>query len=195
MPDLQDLLDEWIADGLYRPEDQNHCPDLLIFIAYMSATLAAGFPDNSACRNERAPLAAWRAGLECENCVDYAAARRQAGRSIAATARGMMGIMGEISEISGGLCERLRHVYWVGGASGAGKSTIARRLADGQGLRLYATDDVMADHARRSTAADSPFLSEFAAMDMDERWVSRPPEVMLETFHWFPGRGLRPDRR
>jgi hypothetical protein len=24
-------------------------------------------------------------------------------------------------------------------------------------------------------------------MDMDERWVNRPPEVMLESFHWFQG--------
>jgi adenylate kinase family enzyme len=100
----------------------------------------------------------------------------------------MMGIMGEVSEDAvPALRERLRRVYWVGGGSGAGKSTITRRLADGQGLRLYATDDVMADHARRSIPAESPFLSEFAAMDMDERWVSRPPEVMLETFHWFRG--------
>jgi hypothetical protein len=45
----------------------------------------------------------------------------------------------------------------------------------------------MADHARRTTPADSPFLSDFAAMDMDERWVNRSPETMLETFHWFRG--------
>lgn len=100
----------------------------------------------------------------------------------------MMGIMGEVSEdVAPALRERLRHVYWVGGGSGAGKSTIARRLAARHGLRLYATDDVMTDHARRSTSAGSPFLREFAAMSMDERWVSRPPEVMLETFHWFRG--------
>jgi adenylylsulfate kinase-like enzyme len=71
---------------------------------------------------------------------------------------------------------RLRHVRWIGGGSGAGKSTIARRLADRAGLRLYSTDDVMADHARRSTPEDSPFLSEFAAMDMDDRWLRRSPE-------------------
>src|SRR5215213_8270478 len=28
------------------------------------------------------------------------------------------------------------------------------------------------------------------AMDMDERWVSRSPETMLETFHWFRGEGF-----
>jgi hypothetical protein len=86
--------------------------------------------------------------------------------------------------------ERLRHVYRIGGGSGAGKSTIARRLAARHGLRLYATDEVMLDHARRSTVADSPLLAGFVAMDMDERWVSRSPETVLETFHWFRGEGF-----
>jgi hypothetical protein len=81
----------------------------------------------------------------------------------------------------------VRHVYWIGGGSGAGKSTVARRLARRHGLRLYSTDDVMADHARRTTAAEAPLLHAFLAMDMDERWVRRSPEVMLETFHWFRG--------
>jgi hypothetical protein len=100
----------------------------------------------------------------------------------------MMETMGEITGPA--LRERLRHVYWVGGGSGAGKSVIASRLAAGYGLRRYLTDDVMADHARRATAADAPFLAEFAAMDMDDRWVNRPPETMLETFHWFRGEGF-----
>ena len=85
------------------------------------------------------------------------------------------------------LRERLRHVYWIGGGSGAGKSTIARRIAARHGLRLYATDDVMADHARRSTNEDSPLLHTFLVMGMDERWVNRPPKTLLETFHWFRG--------
>lgn len=84
----------------------------------------------------------------------------------------------------------LRHVYWIGGAPGAGKSTIARRLADRHGMHLYATDDVMSDHFGRTTAEESPFLSLFAAMDMDERWLNRSPQTMLETFHWFRGEGF-----
>ncbi|MGC9540381.1 hypothetical protein [Streptomyces sp. UG1] len=83
--------------------------------------------------------------------------------------------------------ERLRHVYWIGGGSGAGKSTIARRIADRHGWRLYATDDVMQDHARRTTPQQAPLLHQFIAMDMDERWVNRSPQVMLDTFHWFRG--------
>jgi AAA domain-containing protein len=84
----------------------------------------------------------------------------------------------------------LRHVYWIGGGSGAGKSTVARRIANEYGLHVYSTDDVMADHAGRSTGADAPYLRRFMTMSMDERWVNRSPETMLETFHWFRGEGF-----
>jgi 2-phosphoglycerate kinase len=80
--------------------------------------------------------------------------------------------------------------YWIGGGSAAGKSTIARRIAVQHGLSVYSTDDVMADHARRSSREDCPLLHEFMAMDMDERWVNRSPKTMLETFHWFRGEGF-----
>ena len=86
------------------------------------------------------------------------------------------------------LREQLRHVYWIAGGSAAGKSTIASRIARERGLRLYATDDVMADHARRSK--DSPLLHKFMSMEMDDRWVNRSPITMLETFHWFQGEGF-----
>jgi hypothetical protein len=89
------------------------------------------------------------------------------------------------------LQEQLRHVYWLGGGSGAGKSTLARRIAAEYGLQYYATDEVMPDHATRSTPETCPFLHAFMAMDMDERWVNRSPNVMLETFHWFRGEGFR----
>lgn len=82
------------------------------------------------------------------------------------------------------------HVYWIGGGSGAGKSTIARRLADRHGLRLYSTDETMQDHGRRINPSEAPFLRKFAAMDMDERWLNRSPQVMLETFPWFRGEGF-----
>lgn len=84
----------------------------------------------------------------------------------------------------------LRHVYWIGGGSGAGKSTVARRIAARYGMRVYSTDDAMADHATRSARADVPYLRRFLAMSMDERWVNRSPETMLETFHWFRGEGF-----
>ncbi len=84
----------------------------------------------------------------------------------------------------------LAHVRWLGGGSGGGKSTIARRLAERYGLRLYDTDAVMRDHAARTTPADSPRLHDFMAMTMDERWVRRSPEEMLHSFHWYAGEGF-----
>jgi hypothetical protein len=87
---------------------------------------------------------------------------------------------------------RLRHVYWIGGGSGAGKSTVARRIAANHGFRFYSTDTVMSDHGARCAPEDWPFLSRFMAMDMDERWLNRSPELMLETFHWFRGECFGP---
>ena len=85
---------------------------------------------------------------------------------------------------------RLPHVYWLGGGSGSGKSTIARRLATEHGFRLYGTDEAMADHTGRTTSEESPAIAAFTAMDMDERWVDRSPETMLDSFHWFRGEGF-----
>lgn len=85
---------------------------------------------------------------------------------------------------------KLGHVYRIGGGSGAGKSTIARRIAARHGLRVYGTDDAMSDHTSRSTPENSPFLHDFVSMDMDERWVNRSVDAMLETFHWFRGEGF-----
>ena len=84
----------------------------------------------------------------------------------------------------------LGHVRWIGGASGAGKSTIARRLARRHGLQLYDTDALMGEHAARSSPQDSPQLAAFLAMSMDERWLHRSPRTMLETFHWYRGEGF-----
>ena len=81
-------------------------------------------------------------------------------------------------------------MYWIGGGSGAGKSTIARRLAAENAFQMYDTDAVMAGHAARLCAEEAPMLARFAAMDMDERWARRTPQVMLETFHWFRGEGF-----
>lgn len=83
----------------------------------------------------------------------------------------------------------LQHVRWIGGGSGAGKSTVARQRAADHGLRLYHTEPFSKFVARADPGA-TPLLHGFMAMDMDERWVNRPPEVMLQTFHGFQGEGF-----
>ena len=91
---------------------------------------------------------------------------------------------------AGSLASRLQHVFWIGGGSGSGKSTIARRLADTNGLRVYSTDEAMGDHVRRSSRGSCPNLAAFMTLSMDQRWVDRSPQAMLETFHWFRGEGF-----
>lgn len=88
------------------------------------------------------------------------------------------------------LADRLGHVRWLGGGSGAGKSTVAARLAEEHGLRVYSTDDAIGPHVARSTPSLHPLMHAFIAMDMDERWVSRSPSEMLRTFHGFQGEGF-----
>lgn len=87
--------------------------------------------------------------------------------------------------------ERLRHIRWIGGGSGAGKSTIAGLLAEEYGLHLYHCDDTQSAHTARSNAVDHPMLHAFLALTMDERWVKRTPEEMFHSFHGFHGEGFR----
>ena len=88
------------------------------------------------------------------------------------------------------LPQKLRHMRWIGGGSGAGKSTVACLLAQKYGFRLYHCDDTQSAHTARSNAADHPMLHAFLAMTMDERWVKRTPEEMFHTFHGFHGEGF-----
>lgn len=91
--------------------------------------------------------------------------------------------------MSADAAQRLRGVRWVGGGSGAGKSTVARALADRHSLAVYSTDDAMGDHATRTTPDDAPYLHRFLGMTMDERWLGTPQD-MVGTFHWFRGEGF-----
>lgn len=74
--------------------------------------------------------------------------------------------------------ERLRHVYWIGGTGGAGKSTVSGRLAERHGLQLYCFDDSGPRHTPRATPDRCPEFAAFIAMSMDERWLLRSPEEM-----------------
>jgi hypothetical protein len=85
------------------------------------------------------------------------------------------------------ISSRLRYVYWIGGGSGGGKSTIAKRLAAKFDLHYYSTDETIRAHGSLTPNEERPFASAFDKMDMDERWLNRSPQVMLETFHFFNG--------
>jgi hypothetical protein len=80
----------------------------------------------------------------------------------------------------------LAHVRWIGGGSGAGKSTVAAALAGRHGLRVYHVER-WTEFLSRTTPATAPLLHAFAAMSPDQRWLGRSPREMHDTFHGFQG--------
>lgn len=84
----------------------------------------------------------------------------------------------------------LEHVRWLGGGTGAGKTTIARVLADRFDLSVYSTDAAISAHGSLLGPLDAPLLARFRHMSMDERWVVRDPAEMYRTFPWFHGEGF-----
>jgi len=84
----------------------------------------------------------------------------------------------------------LDYVRWVGGGSGAGKTTVTRVLAERFGLQVYSSDETIKYHTARLDRAAAPLLDGFRRMTMDERWVQRDPGTMYRTFPWFHGEGL-----
>ncbi len=77
------------------------------------------------------------------------------------------------------LAAHLRHVLWIGGGTGAGKTSITTALAEGRSLQTYHYDFHDArDHSERIDPDRHPAMHAFASMSMDERWVLRTPEEM-----------------
>jgi hypothetical protein len=76
---------------------------------------------------------------------------------------------------------RLAHVLWIGGGTGAGKSSVAIALAERYGLERYNYDwHDSRDHTDRTRAGRHPHRAAFLAMTLDERWVLRPPRDMAD---------------
>lgn len=63
----------------------------------------------------------------------------------------------------------LAHVLWIGGASGAGKTTVAGRLARRWGLRMYSSDTRTWEHRDRAIAAGVEAAIRFEKLSHEER--------------------------
>ncbi|MEB8336694.1 AAA family ATPase [Streptomyces endophyticus] len=77
----------------------------------------------------------------------------------------------------------MRHVLWLGGAPGAGKSTVAERLARRYGLRRYHADTRTWAHRDRALAAHHEAAVRFETLPPDERWARPVDELLAMSLH------------
>lgn len=73
----------------------------------------------------------------------------------------------------------MSQVLWIGGAPGAGKTTVARRLARRHGLRLYSADTRTWVHRDRALAAGNAAARRWESLTPEERWERSEPADML----------------
>ncbi|WP_412537713.1 hypothetical protein R8Z50_17770 [Longispora sp. K20-0274] len=85
----------------------------------------------------------------------------------------------------------LDHVVWIGGGCGAGKSTLARRLAYRLDLRLYPVDAYAYAHEARATAGEHPFMVSQRALDYETRHVLPTAEEKVAAFVTYAAERFR----
>jgi hypothetical protein len=76
--------------------------------------------------------------------------------------------------------QTLRHVLWIGGPPGGGKSSVATRIARRYGLRWYSADTRTWQHRDRALRAGNAAARRWEAMTPEQRWVGSTPQEMLE---------------
>lgn len=76
------------------------------------------------------------------------------------------------------ITEQLSHILWIGGSPCAGKSSIARLLAQQYSLQTYSCDDAYESHLKRATPDKHLLMSNAARMTWDEVWM-RPVDVLI----------------
>jgi 2-phosphoglycerate kinase len=84
-----------------------------------------------------------------------------------------------VDEARSALTANLSRVLWIGGSTCAGKSTIADRIAERRGLRIYHVDEYEQAHAARAVAAGLPVYERWTAMSLSERWAHSTVEELV----------------
>jgi hypothetical protein len=75
--------------------------------------------------------------------------------------------------------ERLRHIRWIGGGTGTGKSTVAAILATRFGLDICHGDQAERGYVARVRADKQPRFAALLAMSVAQRWLERTPEQIF----------------
>jgi len=75
-------------------------------------------------------------------------------------------------------------VLWLGGSACAGKTSIARLLAEEHGLTLYSCDEHFEEHRRRADPARQPHFHRLMDAPMEELWA-QPAALQAEALLAF----------
>lgn len=81
----------------------------------------------------------------------------------------------------GSIAQRLAHVRWIAGGTGAGKSTVARILAARTGAVVYHGDRAERDWVSRCTPKDHPVMYANLLLSKEERAMLAPAERLERT--------------
>jgi len=76
--------------------------------------------------------------------------------------------------------QALRHVLWIGGPPGSGKTAVATRIARRHGLRWYGADTRTWEHRDRALRAGNAAALRWEAMTSEKRWVKSTPTEMFD---------------
>lgn len=77
------------------------------------------------------------------------------------------------------LRQRLTHVRWIGGGTGAGKTTLASLLAKRLDLDVYDGDRGERGYVARMRPGEQPRMTALLAMTPRQRWLDRPPSQVF----------------
>ncbi len=78
------------------------------------------------------------------------------------------------------LTTALSHVLWIAGSLWAGKSTIGHTIARIYVFLDYHFDPMERNHILRRLAQGDACIAAFLKMSLDQRWLERPLEVMVQ---------------
>jgi hypothetical protein len=90
------------------------------------------------------------------------------------------------------LARQLRHVRWIAGGTGSGKSTVAAGLARRFGIPIFAGDRAEHDWLARCTPQRSPHFAALRDQRPGDSWRNRSAEEAFDAMGGGTACGARP---